>query len=1483
MGKVVAPSGTVLTDTQYHAGNRFVGKAYDKLKPYEGLFDLFTNAAQTHMNSLIGDLRNWQQALMEVGDIFPPFTAAAIALGGVISTLTAITKALTITEKALAAMRNLSGPLSVLKGTALGNTVRLFGETITNALGGIITKVGSALVTKIVPFITKFAIVLGPIAAVIIGIVAALKLSQDSHDKYLAKLREENKEVKAQDKANQAAFKNIKQQRKHSFGRTRNNRAYLERQYELAEKRLEASQKKRHANVMKMAREENDGTWGTYGLRAQYQKMDWLQAFMRGNIVGVIAKALAGEFQSTASDYKGTTEQIRKVKEYTVGKQPWQLTGAEKRVAAYYDAHQPAFAMMDEYKSELGELYDKETKFVRTYGSVAAARNNKRFQRAVDEFTEATGINKETAYQMLDYMQMEHVMEEANKQMQAHADSIVANAENQALAIEFGQSPEDAMGLNGVQAQQDAMIRAQADMVKQQAADTLWWKATWTSFTALFYQIISPVTLVINVLKYIFTAVMAIYHAVANPLGTLTGTNDELNNDLYNLDAAGKDIQSSMGDAFGVGREGQKANAYWKAYNEVQKTDFNSIGRDAIDAKDRADYGSGGKMASVMTGAKVPKSNPHYQQYIQTPEPAKYPAQSDTNGQSYSVVTMNGGSRTAKAGMETFASSDGVNFTEVGRAAQDGMNNVANDMVEGLKVAPDEMQRTMDTMVGIGGSLASGSERTFVDTFNEVQGHVKNISNKTDRNERTLRSIDSGSGAYNRMKNHTLFKKGPDLIDLLLGKYRRGKQDEELSPSDIIKGLFFSGGQISKVMKSFASSEMGQNALQMVDDATGKVGELKKMSKLYKGLKIDGHIKDSKDALTKAYKAVRHPIKTLFGHKVQTVDPVTKDITTAREGGLINKIRKSDALKNAKQLTKNNGEVEGLINTVKNLIKGSDGYKSFSEQVAASREINAWAKNSGMAISTSNFDNMVQIFDDAKLAYTEDGLLAALKASGKGVTTKNLANIGKWGWNTAKTGIVEGLSPRIAYEGLKEIGGGAKTIGSGIKGGEMAVVKAGGKAATKGVLKSVPIIGSLVGGAMTFGEEWAEHDPNKTHYNEDGTEKRAFQSSGEVLGSTVGSVAGGLGGAAIGAEIGATAGATLGSVVPGIGTGIGAAAGTVIGGFAGALVGEETMRRWGDELGSAIGWVADETINNPAFKSGEFFHYTMPVMFADGLSSGAKMLFGDDNPVSNFILSMEEKGGEYWQWIQEQAGSVFNWLSGILGGLSDWLGQKWNDLGNWAKSEEGHGLLSTLKYLPGGIGAIAGIFDGAFNGDGSQQEGQNQENNQQNAANLANSTISKKNKPGYFATHKGLTNYSSGGSSMPAPIHRPIMDVVSNGNTKNLSQYQGSSGNGNTTNLTRSKSKGDIAKSIGGDSSSVVIKNININTDDDPEKIKTSLMNLVIELQEQISPRLVSRTIGEPPATSADTEEDTNLKEDENAANQQNGINTNNNNNNPIT
>jgi hypothetical protein len=74
-----------------------------------------------------------------------------------------------------------------------------------------------------------------------------------------------------------------------------------------------------------------------------------------------------------------------------------------------------------------------------------------------------------------------------------------------------------------------------------------------------------------------------------------------------------------------------------------------------------------------------------------------------------------------------------------------------------------------------------------------------------------------------------------------------------------------------------------------------------------------------------------------------------------------------------------------------------------------------------------------------------------------------------------------------------------------------------------------------------------------------------------------------------------------------------------------------------------------------------------------------------------------------------------------------------------------------------------------------------------------------------------------------------------------------------------SKSAPNNNSSSGGN---ITIQNININTADDPEAIKAMFLELIIELQEQVNPRLVSRTAGQAPESSTTTSTEDTSTED---------------------
>ena len=100
-----------------------------------------------------------------------------------------------------------------------------------------------------------------------------------------------------------------------------------------------------------------------------------------------------------------------------------------------------------------------------------AARNSDEFEKAVKEFSDATGINKETAKKYLDYLQMEANVENARNLMQAKVSMITSQAHANAYKILYG----DESGIGDTEGVEDAMVYATADQIFKDAYQDLWW------------------------------------------------------------------------------------------------------------------------------------------------------------------------------------------------------------------------------------------------------------------------------------------------------------------------------------------------------------------------------------------------------------------------------------------------------------------------------------------------------------------------------------------------------------------------------------------------------------------------------------------------------------------------------------------------------------------------------------------------------------------------------------------------------------------------------------------------------------------------------------------------------------------------------------------------------------------------------------------------------------------------------------------------
>ena len=511
-------------------GNHDNSKVSDKLDDWSGKL---IDATDT--------LQGFSVYLKEASELFPPLSIAVLGLEGIITTVTKINKG----TQALNSFLDIGDRLKDGKQVKILNKVFSSNNNAGKMLISATGMVGEAFETLTTIF-WKF---LGPIALITAGLIAikgALDWSYQSHQKYLKSLEEDQKEHRSKAKGLQRTNENAQELARNN--RAPRQQAALDRNAQLAQIRLDNANMTRSHGAIEITRQKNDTLWGDYGIAAGLGK-------------------LQGNYESTASEYDGTTGQVRRIKEATLAN-PFS-SEAMNQVSSYYDANQLAFGVMDEYKDELGKLYDSETSAMLKYHS-DDVRGSPEFNKALDDFVQATGITRDHAKQYLDYMQTEHEVDKATQAMQAQADQISANTELKVQAIAFGGNPADVLGLNGIEAQQGAMIKAQADMIKMELSGQLWWKAVWATITTPIKLILSPIFIIVDLLNAIWSLMT----------GNIGGA----------FESGGR--AASRLNVFG------EAATYWGAWAETEGTDFSAIGQSATDSYNRTNYGNVEQSAS---------------------------------------------------------------------------------------------------------------------------------------------------------------------------------------------------------------------------------------------------------------------------------------------------------------------------------------------------------------------------------------------------------------------------------------------------------------------------------------------------------------------------------------------------------------------------------------------------------------------------------------------------------------------------------------------------------------------------------------------------------------------------------------------------------------------------------------------------------------------------------------------------------------------
>ena len=1205
--------------------------------------------ASNKISDITDKLIPFNQALFKAGEMFPPFTIAAISMQKGMEGLTIASKALwfadqlrlvllgqehAATEGSIAAkILDIAATWAATHAEESLTAARIIGtvqQTIKNGLEKVLGLVTSFVSSSL--FLPVMAILAAIVAAII-----AVKFWEGQHAKALKESQKALEEATAKNNVALSQYKDLKKARENETDAMKKQQ--LARKEAIALYELEAARIKKRKAVHDEAKLRNDSVWGEYGLRASLQKMG----------LGIIA---GGDFESQYEKYDGTTANIRQIKENTLGN--LFASREQSYVASVYDRNSTFFAEVEAYKEPLQELYDKESKLIEQYGSIDLARGSKEFQEAVQEFADATGINGETAAKMLDWLDTENKVNQATKVGQAQIGVIRARADAKVAALEYGEGGD----LNDMDNLGNAMVLAQFQEMMNTAKTEVWWELLF-AYLDTFISIMLPWK----------------WGDVGKNLAKVGIRQEE----LAELDAEGNNILNSM----------------YEQYENADRRDYGN------GVSYTADTPFGGAISSAATMYAEDEQQMLFNSTGQTMSEGAYSAIQEQYAEDTFGVTEEGlKQQKAKEDEEAY------------RKAQEAKDNKADTTLGQLQnngeQAHEDAMAIVDAIKnpGVVSGIGAGVGKIFDDSLFKSLGEF---------------SLDD-LFAFMRGEEGTFTGRAKDIFKGARNAYKEGG----------FRGVYQYGKQGVK--------NVGNRALNFLDDLgiNARPYAEKGISKI-KGV--------SANAVSRAENAIARG----------------KSIVTEGIGGIRNlgsaEARSALGAKLGSGLRDIGVRGKDLVSRGINKVRGMSPN-------AVSRAENAMAR--GKDIVTEGIDGIKssKLFEGAKAAYADDGLKGLAnfgKEAGKdGI--RGLAQVGK----TASSGAggVRGFVSSVSGEvgGMRGLASGtASTMKAAfspsmLKGGISNIAK--GLRGGGTLMRGIGTVGSTalmaLGPALAFADKASELNPFEgKHYNEDGTEKKALQATGEVLGTTAGAV-GGVAGGIAGADVGAAAGAAIGTaILPGVGTVIGGALGSVVGGIAGGWLGDTIFQPIGDAIGGTIGWLGD-----------------------------------------NLLGGIQSVAGTVWDGLTGAAGGVWDAVTGAAGGV-------WDFLTGGNKGNQPVGGLLALTPIGMAINAAVGISDW-LSGKGGEND--------------------------------------------------PYQDLKSQG-----------------------KEAGEKARHKS--ENTIIIKNININTEDDPEKIKSALMNLIIEMQEQIAPRTVSRTVGEPPAQSTSTSQNENNESQAEGTDEQSGTQNNINNN----
>ena len=1115
-------------------------------------------------------MRSFRDGLARASEVFPPLTVAVTAMDIAIQIGEGIVWGLNMAEM-------------VLNGTKLFDTLATWG-LVTAEQAETLSKAAATIATwGLNVAIAAFEILIsGPVLAAIAAIVAAIAILffwERQHADALKKSQEELKETTAKQGVALSQYKDLKKAREAETDAIKKQQAARKEAIALYE--LEAARLKKRQAVHDEAKARNDAVWGEYGLRATMQKMG----------LGFIA---GGDFESQYENYEGTTKNIRRVKEDTLGN--FETTQEQQYVAAFYDANKMAFAEIDAYKEDLGKLYDVESKLIEKYGSIEDARNSQEFADAVQEFCDATGIQAETAVKYLDWLETENKVNQASKVAEASIAMVRARADAKAAGVDMEYGGFDSENMDDVGR---AMVYAQVDQMIKDEKHEMWWTMLW---------------------EYLQAIISCLF---------------------LNFGEAGKHLQKAEAYQEGVAElEANREQYYQDAMDYYENADRYDYGLGSYSI--HADTPFGGAISSAATQHVEREQQKQYEATGQVMSENDYVAaqtqyQEDTFGITEEGVKQQKQKEIQEAQQKQKEKANKKADTTLGQLQNNGeqAHRDALDIIDAIKG-----KGTAGIVSGLGAGVMSLFDednplfkslhkKGLRDTFDFMAGEEGTVTEKV---------VSKGKNIYNEAK--TAYGENG-----LKGVYDYGKQG--------IKKLGNQGIDFLET-KGINVRPYAEKGLDLFRQSRSGV----------KGLYQSAKAGYAENGVRGALSNIRNTAKSaIYGEApgMMIMDDGTRVPLGGGKEGLLAKGQKG--IKNIANegrglyQSAKTAYVEGGIGNV--LSKGKDAFKSTSvggkiaDRIGLAREVNGLAAD-GVPVARSGIDKAVGVFDGAKAAYAEDGIRGVAKfgkeAGKSGIKslasdTSGILSKGAEGLkNSYKPGAALGEAASVFNP--KNLASGVGDIANGLKGGGT-------------LLKGIGRIGGpalmALGPALAFADKASELNPfDGPHYNEDGSEKKALQATGEVVGTTagaVGGVVGGLEGAAAGAAIGT-------AILPGIGTAIGA----VAGGIAGGWLGDTIFQPIGEAIGGTIGWLGD-----------------------------------------NLLGGIQNVAGTVWDGLTGAASGVWDAVSGAAS-------EVWDFLTGGGKGDQPVGGLLGFTPIGIGINAAAGIWDWLSGGNGEKDPYKNVQN-----------------------------------------------------------------------------------------------------------------------------------------------------------------------------